>query len=181
MQSKKTRKCIDCGRDISHLHHNAVRCNICSKRRKKIQDSLRHKKKRLEQLKWNFFVEDPETGLLTHRNAKGSKLRYWLDKICKELTTQELDLILGFWDRRTKDPMLDPKLKEEYRTCAGMVRDWRDYYILKDKIDMTSFDATSGLIYRPDGTFYTIDFDEEKQSYVVRDGEGTVIYELIAE
>jgi len=179
MKEKNNRTCKDCGKDITHLHHNAVRCKNCALRRKKVQDKLRHKKKSLEKIKWNYFVEDPDTGLLTHRNAKGSKLRYWLDKICKELNSQELDLFLNFWDRRVKNPAIDINIKDEYRTCAGIVRDWRDYLILKEKIEDMSFDATSGLIYRPDGKFYTVDFDEEKQSYVVRDSEGTILYEMI--
>ena len=174
-----TRKCIDCGKDISNLFHNATRCKECSQRRKKIKDSIRHKNRRLEQLKWNFFIEDPKTGDLIHRNAKGSKLRYWLDKICRELTTQELDLILKFWDRRVKNPSTSPKQKEEYRTCAGMVRNWKDYLRLKEKLEGSSFDATSGVIYQSDGTYHTVDFDEENGTYIVRDSEGTVLYELL--
>jgi len=173
-----TRTCTDCGKNISYLHHNTKRCKKCAERRKKVQDSIRLKKKRLEQIRWNYFIEDPKTGLLTHRNAKGSKLRYWLDKICKELNTQELDFILNFWDKRAKDPELDSDLKEEYRTCAGIVRNWREYFNLKEKLEGSSFDATSGVIYRPDGTYYTIDFNEENGAYIVRDSEGIVLYEL---
>ena len=178
MPKVKKRVCQDCGDDISHLYHNTVRCKNCSARRKKIKDSLRLKKKRLEQLRWTYFIEDPDTGDLTHRNAKGSKLRYWVDKICKQLSTQELEIILNFWDRRTKDPSVSHELKEEYRTCAGMVRDWKDYLILKEKLDMMSFDSTSGVMYRSDGSYYTVDFDEENGGYIVRDNEGTVIYEI---
>lgn len=177
-QEKEIRTCIDCNKDISDLYHNAIRCKNCAKKRKEIKDNIRHKKKRLEQIKWNYFLEDPKTGLLTHRNAKGSKLRYWLDKICKELTTQELDLILKFWDKRAKDPILDSNLKEEYRTCAGIARNWGEYFVLKERLEVSSFDATSGVIYRPDGTYYTIDFNEENGAYIVRDSEGTVLYEL---
>ena len=85
MPEEKVRKCQDCGTDISNLYHNTVRCKNCSARRKKIKDSLRLKKKRLQQLRWTYFIEDPDTGDLTHRNAKGTKLRYWVDKICKQL------------------------------------------------------------------------------------------------
>ena len=174
-----TRKCIDCGKDISNLYHNATRCNKCSQRRKKIKDSIRHKKKKLEQIKWDFFVEDPKTGDIVHRNAKGSKLRYWLDKICRELTTQELDLVLKSWDRRVKDPGTSTKQKEEYRTCAGMIRNWRDYFKLKEKLEGPSFDATNGIVYQSDGTYHTVDFDEENGTYIVRDSEGTILYELL--
>ena len=59
-----------------------------------------------------------------------------------------------------------------------MVRDWKDYLILKEKLDMMSFDSTSGVMYRSDGSYYTVDFDEENGGYIVRDNEGTVIYEI---
>lgn len=179
MADKNIRTCIECGKDISDLYYNTKRCKDCSDRRKKIKDSIRHKKKRLEQIKWNYFIEEPETGDLTHRNAKGSKLRYWLDKVCKQLTTQELEMMLSFWDRRIKDKTSISDLREEYRTCAGIVRDWREYNSLKEKLENISFDSTSGLLFRPDGSYYTIDFDEENGSYIVRDNEGTILYEII--
>ena len=179
MPEKIKRTCIECGRDISHLYHNTKRCKVCSNRRKKIKDSIRLKKKRLDQIKWNYFIEDPKTGDLAHRNAKGSKLRYWLDKVCKQLTTQDLELVLGFWDRRVKDHSLSADLREEYRTCAGIVRDWKEYNALKEKLEEMSFDATSGVMYRTDGTYLTVDFNEENGSYIVRDSEGTVLYEIL--
>jgi DNA-directed RNA polymerase subunit RPC12/RpoP len=42
-QKEIKRTCIDCGKDISNLHHNALRCKNCSKLRKQTQDKARHK------------------------------------------------------------------------------------------------------------------------------------------
>jgi len=170
-----TRTCIDCGRDISHLHHHTKRCEECSKLRKQQQDRLRHLKQRSKALKWLFFIENPETKELTHRSAKGSKLRYWLDKICKELTIQELDFLLLLWDGRVKDLQVPPTAKREYRTCAGIVRDWRDYLVVNQVFTDVSFDAETGIIYNTDGSYLTVDFDEDQETYVVRNSEGTVI------
>ena len=170
-----SRTCIDCGRDISHLHHNAKRCQECSKQRKQQQDRQRQKKKQAKQIKWHFFSEDPDTNELTHRNAKGSKLRYWLDKICKELTLQELDFLLILWDWRVREPKLPQQQRREYRTCAGIVRDWRDYYMINKAIGTISFDAETGILFNADGTYLTVDFDEEQEDYIVRNSEGTVI------
>jgi DNA-directed RNA polymerase subunit RPC12/RpoP len=175
--TKKTtlRTCIDCGKDISNLYHNAVRCKECSKKRKQQQDSLRLKKKRSEKLRWHFFIEDPETREITHRSAKGSKLRYWLDKICKQLTIQDLEFLLTLWDWRVGDRGLTSTQRHEYRTCAGIVRDWRDYYTINQTFKDISFDAATGIIFNTDGTYLTVDFDEEREAYIVRNSEGTII------
>ena len=175
--TKKTilRTCIDCGKDISNLYHNAIRCKECSKKRKQQQDSLRLKKKRSGELRWYFFIEDPETKEITHRSAKGSKLRYWLDKICKQLTMQELEFLLGLWDWRASDTRLTQTQRYEYRTCAGIVRDWRDYYAINQTFKDISFDALTGVIFNADGTYLTVDFDEEREAYIVRNSEGTLI------
>ena len=175
--TKKTtvRTCIDCGKDISNLYHNAIRCRQCSRKRKQQQDSLRLKKKQSEKLKWHFFIEDPDTRELSHRNAKGSKLRYWLDKICKDLTIQELELLLRLWDWRINEAGSTTTHRHEYRTCAGIVRDWRDYLVINQTFKGVSFDATSGVIFNADGTYLTVDFDEEKEAYIVRNSEGTII------
>ena len=172
---KANRVCIDCGKDISDLHHNAKRCIKCSKLRKKSQDSIRHKKKRKNLVKWQFFIEDPDTRQITHRNAKGTKLRYWVDKMCKFLTIEDLNFLLNIWDYRSKDPELSITKRREYRTCAGMVRDWRDYYSINQVIDNFSFDSETGIVFHSDGSYLTVDFDEENESYIVRNSEGTVI------
>jgi DNA-directed RNA polymerase subunit RPC12/RpoP len=171
----KKRTCIDCGKDISKLHHNAIRCKKCSKLRKKEQDRLRHKKEKEKKLKWLFFVEDPETKQISHRSAKGSKLRYWLDKICKELTIQELDFLILLWNYRIKEPTLSLKQKREYRTCAGIVRDWRDYFVINKVFNEVSFDAETGIVFNTDGSYLTVDFDEDEEAYIVRNSEGTII------
>ena len=93
------RSCIECGKDISNLHHNTKRCRKCSKERKKELDRIRLRKKHELQVKWLNFIEDPDSKELTHRSAKGSKLRYWLDKICKVLNTEELDFLLLLWNK----------------------------------------------------------------------------------
>jgi hypothetical protein len=170
-----TRTCVDCGRDISRLHHHAVRCKACAKKRKQQQDQLRHREGRGQRLQWLYFVEDQETEELFHRSAKGSKLRYWLDKICKQLTIQDLDFLLMLWDWRARTQELTPTLRREYRTCAGMVRDWRDYNVINKVFDNTSFDAETGVIFNADGSYLTVDFDENNESYIIRNTEGTVI------
>jgi len=175
MTKDKPHVCIDCGKDISSLHHNAKRCLDCSKKRKQQQDLSRLKTKRERTVKWLTFVEDPDTSELSHRSAKGSKLRYWLDRICKQLSIQELDFLLLVWDWRVRDPEVPPTKKREYRTCAGIVRDWRDYNVLKQVFDNVSFSAETGVIFNTDGTYLTVDFDEEKEDYIVRNSEGTVI------
>jgi DNA-directed RNA polymerase subunit RPC12/RpoP len=176
MTKKIIRACIDCGKDISSLYHNAVRCKECSKKRKQKQDSLRLRKKHSEELRWHFLIEDPETKEISHRSAKGSKLRYWLDKICKQLTTQELEFLLMLWNWRAGDARLPLKQRHEYRTCAGIIRDWRDYYVINQKFKDVSFDAAAGIIYNTDGTYLTVDFDEEREAYIVRNSEGTIIF-----
>ncbi len=175
--SNKKRRCLDCGRDISDLHHNAKRCRVCARIRKKNQDKLRQRKNRFKKLKWQSFIEDKKTGELTHKNAKGSKIRYWLDKICKILTTQELDFLLNIWNNRVKQPSLTQRITKEFKTCAGIVKDWRDYFLLKEQIEAVSvsYDSTTGVIFQPDGTYTTVDFDEEKEMYIIRDSEGTII------
>lgn len=169
------RTCIECGRDISHLHHNAKRCRECSKKRKQLQDQKRHLEKRDRAIKWLFFSEDPNTKELYHRSAKGSKLRYWLDKICKDLTIQELEFLLRLWDWRVRQSTLTQQLHREYRTCAGMVRDWRDYFVLNYVLSDVSYDAETGVIFNTDGSYLTVDFDENEESYLIRNSEGTVI------
>lgn len=169
------RTCIDCGSDISSLHHNAKRCEICSKKRKQQQDQRRHEENQCKKLKWLFFVEDPVSKVLSHRNAKGSKLRYWLDKICKELTVQDLDFLLTLWNWRVKDTWLTLNQKREYRTCAGIVRDWRDYFLINNTFDNISFDAETGIIFNKDGTYLTVDFDEDMEVYLVRNSDGIII------
>jgi hypothetical protein len=173
----KMRTCIDCGKDITHLHHNARRCRECRKKRKQQQDQQRHREKQIKKIKWHFFIEDADTKELTHRSAKGSKLRYWLDKICRELSTQELEFLLILWDWRVKEPLLPPQQRREYRTCAGIVRDWRDYYVINKVFNEVSFDAETGIIFNADGTYLTVDFDEEQETYLVRNSEGTIIYQ----
>jgi len=179
MTAKKTaritRTCVDCGKDISRLHYHAIRCKACGKKRKQQQDQIRHQQNRRERLQWLFFVEDQETEELTHRSAKGSKLRYWLDKICKQLTIQELDFLLLLWDWRVRGQELAPALRREYRTCAGMVRDWRDYNVVNQVFGTTSFDAETGVIFNADGSYLTVDFDENDELYIIRNSEGTVI------
>jgi len=174
-ETKKLRVCIDCGKNISDLHHNAKRCKKCSKERKKLQDKKRHDIKRIKTIKWHYFIEDPETKLLSHRNARGSKLRYWLDKICKDLSVNELEFVLYLWDWRVSNPDISRQLRREYRTCAGIVRDWRDYYVINNVFDGVSFDAETGVIFNSDGSYLTVDFDEENESYLVRNSEGTVV------
>jgi len=169
------RTCIDCGKDISKLHHNAIRCKKCSKIRKQKQDKIRHKKEKGKRLKWLFFEENPETNEITHRSAKGSKLRYWLDKICKELTVQELDFLILLWNWRFKEPALTLKQKREYRTCAGIVRDWRDFLVINKVFNDVSFDAETGIVFNADGTYLTVDFDEGQEAYIIRNSEGTII------
>lgn len=61
------------------------------------------------------------------------------------------------------------------RTCAGMVRDWRDYNVINKVFDSTSFDAETGVIFNADGSYLTVDFDENNESYIIRNSEGTVI------
>lgn len=167
--------CIDCGKDISDLHHNAIRCKECSKKRKQQQDSQRHKEKQIKKLKWHNFIEDPDSKELTHRNAKGSKLRYWVDKICKILTMEDLEFLLKLWNWRVNE--LDHTTTEirEYRTCAGIVRDWRDYLLVTKYFNEVSFDAETGIIFNTDGSYLTVDFDEENEAYIIRNSEGTVI------
>ena len=179
IKEKEIRRCIDCGRNISNLHHNAKRCKVCAAIKKKQQDSLRHQQRRMEQLKWHSFVEDSKSRGLSHKNARGSKLRYWLDKICKILTIQELELLLNRWDKRAKGPGMSQGEREEYRTCAGMVRDWKDYTLLNQKTGEVTFDATNGVVFGSDGSYCTVDFDEENGTYVVRDSEGNVLYEIL--
>ena len=128
-----------------------------------------------KELKWFFFVEDPDTNELSHRNAKGSKLRYWLDKICKELTMQELDFLILLWNWRVKEPKITQNQRREYRTCAGIVRDWRDYFAINKVFNEVSFDAETGIIFNADGTYLTVDFDEDQEAYIVRNSEGAVI------
>jgi DNA-directed RNA polymerase subunit RPC12/RpoP len=169
------RACVDCGRDISNLHHNALRCKGCSNKRKQQQDQQRHKEKREKTLQWLFFIENPETQELTHQSARGSKLRYWLDKICKQLTIQELEFLLLLWDWRVREPLLPPPQKREYRTCAGIVRDWRDYNVINQVVGNISFDAETGVIFNPDGSYLTVDFDEDNEAYLIRNSEGTII------
>jgi len=175
MVDPAVRRCIDCGADISSLHHNAKRCADCSKRRKQQQDLSRLKRKRDRTVKWRSFVEDPGTSEFSHRSAKGSKLRYWLDRICKELSVQELDFLLLLWNWRARDPEVSKTRKREYRTCAGIVRDWRDYNVVKQVFGNVSFSAETGVIFNTDGTYLTVDFDEDSDNYVVRNSEGTVI------
>jgi hypothetical protein len=170
-----SRICVDCGRDISRLHHNATRCKACARKRKQLQDQERHEQGRSRKLQWLFFTEDQATQELTHRSAKGSKLRYWLDKICKQLTVQDLDFLLILWDWRTRGQKLTPDLRREYRTCAGIVRDWRDYNVINHVFDGSSFDAETGVIFNPDGSYLTVDFDENNESYLIRNSEGTII------
>ena len=172
---KPTRTCLDCGKDISHLHHNAKRCRECSKKRKQIMDQKRHEQKRGKEIRWHFFVENPETKELSHRNAKGTRLRYWLDKICKELTVEELNFILMLWDWRDRQPDLTIEQKREYRTCAGIVRDWRDHYLINQMFDTPSFDSETGVIFNSDGSYLSFDFDEENEVFLVRNSEGTII------
>ena len=169
------RTCKDCGKDISHLYYNAIRCKACSKKRKQQQDHQRHKEKRSKQVKWQFLIEDSDTKELFHRSAKGSKLRYWLDKICKELTIQELEFLRIIWNWRIKEPRLTPHQKWEYRTCAGIIRDWRDYFVVDKVFNDVSFDSETGVIFNTDGTYFTVDFDEEQETYIVRNTEGTII------
>ncbi len=167
--------CIDCGKDISNLHHNAKRCRICSKERKKELDRIRLKKKQELKIKWLNFVEDPESKELTHRNAKGSKLRYWLDKICKVLTNEELEFLLILWNWRLSETNHTQYKRREYRTCAGIVRDWRDYFVVNRLFNNVSFDAETGVIFNIDGSYYTVDFDEDNENYIIRNSEGTII------
>lgn len=173
--SSKKRKCVDCGKDISHLHHNAKRCRNCAKERKKRKDRIRQKKKRLDKLRWHSFIEDPQTGKLKHRNAKGSKIRYWLDKICKKLTTHELNFLLRQWNKRIQIRDLSSTQVHEYKTCAGIIKDWRDYNILNEESDGYSYDSTTGVIFNPDGSYSTIDFDEENNKFIMRDSEGVIL------
>jgi len=167
--------CIDCGKDISSLHHNTVRCKQCSKKRKQLQDQQRHTEQRMHALQWFYFIENPETQEITHRNAKGSKLRYWVDKICKQLTIQDLEFLMMLWDWRARDGLMPFDQRREYRTCAGMVRDWRDYYVVNKIFTDVSFDAETGVIFNTDGSYLTVDFDEQQEDYIVRNSEGTVI------
>ncbi len=169
------RICIDCGKDISNLHHNAKRCRKCSKERKKELDRLRLKKKEELKIKWLNFVEDPNSKELTHRNAKGSKLRYWLDKICKVLNTEELEFLLLLWNWRLSEPNHTQYKRREYRTCAGIVRDWRDYLVVNSLFSNVSFDAEKGVVFNSDGSYYTVDFDEDNENYIIRNSEGTII------
>jgi hypothetical protein len=39
------------------------------------------------------------SGKLTHRSGKRSKDRYRLDKLCRDLTIQDLSIILERWDK----------------------------------------------------------------------------------
>ncbi len=175
MAKKEARRCIDCGADISSLHYNAKRCAACGKKRKQEKDLTRLKAKQQRSVKWLSFEENPTTNELSHRSAKGSRLRYWLDRICKELSIQELDFLLLVWDWRIRDPQVPKTRKREYRTCAGIVRDWRDYNVLKQVFNSVSFSAETGVIFNTDGTYLTVDFDEEHDDYIVRNSEGTVI------
>jgi hypothetical protein len=82
---------------------------------------------------------------------------------------------LILWDWRVREPLLNLTQKREYRTCAGIVRDWRDYYVINKLFDEVSFDAETGVIFNADGTYLTVDFDEENEAYLVRNSEGTII------
>ncbi len=175
MPKQKTIKaCVDCGKNISDLHHNAIRCRDCGKKRKQQQDKKRHKDKLVKEIKWDSFIENDKEEL-THRNAKGSKLRYWLDNICKILTVEELEFLLMMWDWRANDPINKSQQRREYRTCAGMVRDWRDYFAINKFFNEVSFDAETGVIFNIDGSYLTVDFDEDNENYIVRNSEGTII------
>jgi DNA-directed RNA polymerase subunit RPC12/RpoP len=174
-KKENIRTCIDCGKNISNLHHNAIRCRACSKKRKKQQDQKRHKEKHLKQIKWNNFIEDDNGNGITHRNAKGSKLRYWLDKICKILTIEELEFLLILWYWRSYVTANKSYQRREYRTCAGMVRDWRDYFVVNKFFNEVSFDAETGIIFNTDGSYLTVDFDEDNENYIIRNSEGTII------
>ena len=167
--------CIDCSRDISSLHHNAKRCVACSRKRKQLQDSTRHLQDRTSQLQWHNFIENPENEEVMHRSAKGTKLRYWLDKLCKVLTIEDLEFLLTVWDWRTKDPLHNATIRREYRTCAGIVRDWRDYFVVTKWFNDTTFDAETGIIFNADGSYLTVDLDENQENYIIRNSEGTEI------
>lgn len=174
-KSTTQRTCIDCGKNISDLHHHAVRCKDCSKKRKLQQDQQRQQVQRKKTIQWLSFIENPETQELQHRSAKGSKLRYWLDKICRELTLQDLDFLILLWKWRAHDAMMSEQQRREYRTCAGIVRDWRDYMVFNKIFTGVSYDAETGVIFNTDGSYLTVDFDEDREDYIVRNSEGTII------
>ena len=60
------------------------------------------------------------SGKLTHRSGKGSKDRYRLDKLCRDLTIQDLSIILERWDKRVKSE-INQQRRRELKTCCGIM------------------------------------------------------------
>jgi len=65
------------------------------------------------------------SGKLTHRSGKGSKARYRLDKLCRDLTIQDLSIILERWDKRAKSET-NQQRRRELKACCKIIRDWRN-------------------------------------------------------
>jgi len=110
---------------------------------------------------------------LTHRNAKGSKLRYQLDDFCQDATIQELELRLPSWDKRAKNES-DSQLQREYRTCCQIIRDWKRY---KEVVEGFSseplFDTQEGFLIGE--KVYSVEYSQDMREIIVRDDEGNIV------
>ena len=113
------------------------------------------------------------SGKLTHRDAKGSKIRYRLDKICRESTIQELDILLEKYDKRVKNEK-DPQKRREYRTCCKIIRDWKHLKETTDAIATAPYwDPQKGVVIGEN--IYTIEYSEDGKEIIIRDEEGNII------
>ena len=113
---------------------------------------------------------------ITHRSAKGSKLRYQLDKICHDLTIEELEILLQRYDKRAKEEK-NPKNKWEYNTCCKIIRDWINIKKMASthkSYKYTSWNSEKGILVS-EGKIITADYSEDESEIIYRDSEGNII------
>jgi len=83
---QKMRTCIDCDKDISDLHPNAIRCKKCQKEyRKKYKIENRRKNETIKHFP---------------KSARATKETYALVKMCSDLKYEELSQLLNKYRER---------------------------------------------------------------------------------
>lgn len=122
---------------------------------------------------------------IKHRLGRRNGFFYKMDKLCSEMSSNELEVILNSHNRNKKDIMEEhlgyaENPEREFRTLQKVIRDWMNFKKRleqddwgKESIRLENFEF--GVIMTQDKGAITYEYSEDETEIIVRDKDGNII------
>lgn len=111
-----------------------------------------------------------------HRSARGSRLRYALDKICNDATVDELKMLLRKYDEKAQKTE-DNQQAREFRTCCKIIRDWKKLKKATDNFYPDAYwDSQKGVLIGEET--YTVALSEDESHLLIIDTHNNTVDKL---